>query len=89
MYNVSKTIKKNTHFICYPYTLETTKVFLNDEWIDVGVIKEEQFLNGTKIKGPLLIIENNQTIFVEDGWETKFVNNQFIILDRINEKNSR
>ncbi|MDC3063473.1 hydantoinase B/oxoprolinase family protein [Alphaproteobacteria bacterium] len=82
----SEKIRKKSHFVCYPYNLETTKVFLNDKWVDVSVIKEEQFLSGTKIKGPLLIIENNQTIFVEDGWETKFLNNQFVVLDKINEK---
>ena len=58
----SKKVKNNTHFVDYPYTLETTKVFLNEKWQNVSVIKEEQFLNGTKIIGPLLIIENNQTI---------------------------
>ncbi len=84
-----KKIKNNTHFVDYPHNLETTKVFLNDKWENVSVIKEEQFLNGTKIIGPLLIIEKNQTIFVEDGWVTNFANNQFIILDRINDKRSR
>ena len=85
----SKKVNNNTHFVDYPYTLETTKVFLNEKWQNVSVIREEQFLNGTKIKGPLLIIENNQTIFVEDGWKTKFASNQFIILDRVSDNSSK
>ena len=44
----SKKVKNNTHFVDYPYTLETTKVFLNEKWQNVSVIREEQFLNGTK-----------------------------------------
>ena len=44
----SKKVKNNTHFVDYPYNLETTKVFLNEKWQNVSVIREEQFLNGTK-----------------------------------------
>ena len=85
----SKKVNNNNHFVDYPYTLETTKVFLNEKWQNVSVIREEQFLHGTKIKGPLLIIEKNQTIFVEDGWETKFESDQFIILNRVSDKVSK
>ncbi len=85
----SKKVNNNTHFVDYPYALETTKVFLNEKWQNVGVIREEQFLVGTKINGPLLVIEKNQTIFVEDGWKTTFASNQFIILDRVSDKNSK
>ena len=47
--------------------------------------KRRTIFKWDKIKGPLLIIENNQTIFVEDGWKTKFASNQFIILDRVSD----
>ncbi len=85
----SKKIVLNSKFSEYPKTLDTTKVFTNGKWKNVNIISQKQFLKNTKIKGPLLIIEDNQTIFVDENWETKFIANKFIILDKINDKSKK
>ncbi|KPB01734.1 hydantoinase B/oxoprolinase family protein [Ahrensia marina] len=72
---------------------QTTRIFADNEWHEANVfMRQEQTPDdqrlkaGATLKGPALIIENNQTIVVEAGWQARLTENDIIVLTRVEEK---
>ena len=52
------------------------KIYVSGTWKNCPVFKWENLLIGAKIDGPALIISNNSTVFVEEGWRFSLDENQ-------------
>lgn len=72
---------------------QATRIFADNEWHEAGVFMRQaqtpegqRLKSGATINGPALIIENNQTIIVEDGWQARLTVNDIIVLSRVEEK---
>ncbi|ANT52565.1 hydantoinase B/oxoprolinase family protein [Mesorhizobium amorphae] len=65
---------------------ETRKIFAEGEWRDTGVFRREAFKPGNRVSGPALIIEPNQTIVVEPGWQAEITARNHVLLRRIEKK---
>ncbi|OWK19919.1 hypothetical protein AJ88_36850 [Mesorhizobium amorphae CCBAU 01583] len=65
---------------------ETRKIFAEGEWRDTGVFRREALKPGTRVSGPALIIEPNQTIVVEPGWQAEITARNHVLLRRIEKK---
>ncbi|MBB3660378.1 5-oxoprolinase (ATP-hydrolyzing) [Rhizobium sp. BK650] len=50
---------------------------------DAAVVLRDHILPGQTVTGPAIIIEQNQTIVVEDGWQAKLTRRDHIVLTRI------
>ncbi|MGB7288238.1 MAG: hydantoinase B/oxoprolinase family protein [Salaquimonas sp.] len=60
-----------------------TRIFSNGEWHDTGICERRDLRPGHCLKGPALIIEANQTIVVEPGWQAQFTKLNHIVLTRM------
>jgi len=58
-------------------------VFTGGEWRDAAIHRRECLSAGHTIPGPALIIEPNQTIVVEPGWQAEVTEADDIILRRV------
>ncbi|MAM94226.1 hydantoinase B/oxoprolinase family protein [Parvibaculum sp.] len=58
-------------------------VFTGGEWRDAAIHRRECLSAGHAIPGPALIIEPNQTIVVEPGWQAEVTEADDIILRRV------
>jgi len=61
---------------------ETRRIYSNGEWRDAVVIRRDRLRPGHRIAGPALIIEPNQTIVIEPGWEAKINKLDHVVLTR-------
>ncbi|MEQ8482206.1 MAG: hydantoinase B/oxoprolinase family protein [Hoeflea sp.] len=61
---------------------ETRKVYSGGVWRDALVVRRERLEPGHRIKGPALIIEPNQTIVIEPGWEAAINARDHVVLTR-------
>lgn len=50
---------------------------------DAGVVLREQMQRGQTVTGPAIIIEKNQTIVIEDGWQARLSAHDHVVLTRI------
>lgn len=50
---------------------------------DAAVVRREAIAPGHTVTGPAIIIEPNQTIVVEDGWQARLTGKDHIVLSRI------
>lgn len=50
---------------------------------DAAVVLREAMLPGQTVTGPAIIIEPNQTIVIEDGWQAKLTAKDHVVLTRI------
>lgn len=62
-----------------------TKFFSRDAWRDCNVYRREGLLPGHRIAGPALIIEPNQTVVIEDGWQAEVTPKDHLLLTRVKE----
>ena len=62
------------------------KIFADGIWHDAGIFLREALKPGNKVAGPALIIEPNQTIVVEPGWQAEITAKNHVLLRRIEEK---
>lgn len=69
--------------------VEHRRLFSEGEWRDAGVFRREALGPGHKASGPALIIEPNQTIVVEPGWQAEITAKNHILLRRIEAKRRR
>ena len=68
----------------FKYRLEgRTRFFSNGAWHDAAVLLRKDIRPGNRIKGPLLIIEPNQTVVVEPGWQVEVTQINHLLLSRI------
>ncbi|MBB3595669.1 5-oxoprolinase (ATP-hydrolyzing) [Rhizobium sp. BK529] len=60
-----------------------TRFHSQGESHDAAVVLRDRILPGQTVTGPAIIIEQNQTIVVEDGWQAKLTARDHIVLTRI------
>ncbi|TPI65913.1 5-oxoprolinase [Mesorhizobium sp. B3-1-3] len=65
---------------------EKRKIFAEGEWREAGVFRREALGQGNKVAGPALIIEPNQTVVVEPGWQAEITAKDHILLRRTSKK---
>ena len=68
-----------------PAPARKTKFFSRGEWRNANVYLREGLLPGHKISGPALIIEPNQTVVIEDGWQAEVSGKNHLVLARVKE----
>src|SRR5579859_3194922 len=64
-------------------SIKTTNFFSNGAWHEAKVHLRKDLLPGHKIAGPAIIIEPNQTVIVEDGWEARLTGLDHLVLQRV------
>ncbi|MER9754952.1 hydantoinase B/oxoprolinase family protein [Mesorhizobium sp. M0166] len=64
----------------------TRKIFVDGVWRDAGIFPRETLKPGNKIAGPALIIEPNQTIVVEPGWQAEITAKDHVLMRRVEKK---
>jgi 5-oxoprolinase (ATP-hydrolysing) len=64
-------------------TAKRTCFFSQGELHDAGVVLREQMQRGQTVTGPAIIIEKNQTIVIEDGWQARLTAHDHVVLTRI------
>ncbi|MEK1893305.1 MAG: hydantoinase B/oxoprolinase family protein [Rhizobium sp.] len=67
-------------------TAESRRVFFDGVWRDTSVFKRDDLLPGGQALGPALIIEANQTIVVEPGWQAEITQKNHVLLRRVEKK---
>ncbi|AZO00451.1 5-oxoprolinase [Mesorhizobium sp. M9A.F.Ca.ET.002.03.1.2] len=65
---------------------ERRQIFTDGIWRDAGIFRREALKPGHKVAGPALIIEPNQTIVVEPGWQAGITGRNHVLLRRIEKK---
>ncbi len=50
---------------------------------DAAVVVRENMQRGQTVTGPAIIIEKNQTIIIEDGWQARLTEHDHVVLTRI------
>lgn len=60
-----------------------THFYSQGESHDAAVVLRRQIVPGQTVTGPAIIIEPNQTVIVEDGWQAKLTAKDHIVLTRI------
>ncbi|GLS41377.1 5-oxoprolinase [Mesorhizobium tianshanense] len=65
---------------------ERRQIFTDGTWRDAGIFRREALKPGHKVAGPALIIEPNQTIVVEPGWQAGITGRNHVLLRRIEKK---
>jgi 5-oxoprolinase (ATP-hydrolysing) len=65
---------------------ETRAVFIDGSWHEAGVLLRETLRPGHTMRGPALIVEANQTIVVEPGWEAVVTPRDHILMRRVEKK---
>lgn len=69
-----------------PQPGETRPIFCDGAWHDAGIFRREALSRGAKINGPALIIEANQTVVVEPGWQAEITALDHILMRRVEKK---
>ncbi|WP_336056808.1 hydantoinase B/oxoprolinase family protein [Nitratireductor sp. CH_MIT9313-5] len=65
---------------------ETRKMFCEGKWHDASVYRRDDLKPGDRMKGPALVIEKNQTIVVEPGWQAEITERDHVLLRRVEKK---
>jgi len=68
-----------------PAPTRKTKFFSRGEWRNANIYLREGLLPGHKIAGPALVIEPNQTVVIEDGWQAEVSPKNHLVLVRVKE----
>jgi len=68
-----------------PAPARKARYFINDAWHAANVFLREGLRPGHTIEGPAIIIEPNQTIAVDDGWQASVNTRNHLILRRVKE----
>ena len=67
----------------HPAAPETSRpVFMDGAWRDTTIYRRENLAPGMKLSGPALIIEPNQTIVVEPGWQAQITAKDHVLMRR-------
>ncbi|RWP35909.1 hydantoinase B/oxoprolinase family protein [Mesorhizobium sp.] len=65
---------------------ENRQIFIDGTWRDAGIFRREALKPGHNLGGPALVIEPNQTIVVEPGWQAEITAKNHVLLRRIEKK---
>ncbi|MFC5989298.1 hydantoinase B/oxoprolinase family protein [Limoniibacter endophyticus] len=60
-----------------------TRFFSQGRFHDAGVILRSEMKAGNRVSGPAIIIEKNQTIIIEDGWQAELTAKDHVVLERV------
>ncbi|WP_315837212.1 hydantoinase B/oxoprolinase family protein [Bradyrhizobium prioriisuperbiae] len=66
-----------------PPSARRTQFFSAGRWHEAEVYQREAIVPGHRMPGPAVIIEPNQTIVVEDGWEARLTGRDHLVLARV------
>ncbi|WP_342361678.1 hydantoinase B/oxoprolinase family protein [Terrarubrum flagellatum] len=66
-----------------------TRFFSQGAWHDAGVYLRANIPHGAKIDGPAIIIEPNQTVIVEEGWQAALTARDHLVLSRVKARAQR
>jgi 5-oxoprolinase (ATP-hydrolysing) len=58
-------------------------MFSGGVWHEAAIVRREAMAPGQAVSGPAVIIEANQTIVVEDGWQAKLTARDHLVLTRV------
>ena len=61
---------------------DTTRFYSSGAWRDAAVYLRKQINPGMKLMGPALLIEPNQTVVIEDGWQLEVSPRNDLVLRR-------
>ncbi|RUZ73611.1 5-oxoprolinase [Mesorhizobium sp. M7A.F.Ca.US.006.01.1.1] len=65
---------------------QTREIFTEGEWRASPIFRREALKPGNKVAGPALIIEPNQTIVIEPGWQAEITARNHVLLRRVEKK---
>ncbi|MCZ8546120.1 hydantoinase B/oxoprolinase family protein [Mesorhizobium qingshengii] len=65
---------------------QTREIFTEGAWRASGVFLRDALKPGNRIAGPALIIEPNQTVVVEPGWQAQITARNHVLLRRVEKK---
>ncbi|TGR25894.1 MULTISPECIES: hydantoinase B/oxoprolinase family protein [unclassified Mesorhizobium] len=65
---------------------ETRRIYTEGRWHEAGVYRRENLRPSSLVAGPALIIEPNQTIVVEPGWQAEITNLNHVVIRRTERK---
>ena len=66
-----------------PEAARTTRFFSQGAWHDARVYRREALEPGHRVAGPAIVIEANQTIVIEPGWEARLTGRDHLVLTRV------
>jgi 5-oxoprolinase (ATP-hydrolysing) len=66
-----------------PKSIETVKIFTNNQWYDTPVYRREQLQPGDRITHPAIIVEKISTIIIEPNWQAKLTERNHLILESL------
>ncbi|MEW6642208.1 MAG: hydantoinase B/oxoprolinase family protein [Pseudomonadota bacterium] len=66
-----------------PPGVRKTQMFSSGRWHSADVYRREGLVAGHRMPGPAIIVEPNQTIVVEDGWEARLTARDHLVLSRV------
>ena len=62
------------------------QIFCEGKWRDAGIFLRSELAPGNRIAGPALIIEANQTVVVEPGWQAEITPRDHVLMRRVEKK---
>ncbi len=65
---------------------KSRSIFADGAWRDAGIFRRGDLKPGHKVAGPALVIEPNQTIVVEPGWQAGITARDHVLLRRVEKK---
>jgi 5-oxoprolinase (ATP-hydrolysing) len=65
---------------------QSREIFTEGEWRASGIFRREALKPGNRVAGPALIIEPNQTIVIEPGWQAEITARNHVLLRRVEKK---
>ncbi|MER9750783.1 hydantoinase B/oxoprolinase family protein [Mesorhizobium sp. M0140] len=65
---------------------QTREIFTEGEWRTSPIFRREALKPGNRVAGPALIIEPNQTIVIEPGWQAEITARNHVLLRRVEKK---
>ncbi|KQU97966.1 5-oxoprolinase [Mesorhizobium sp. Root102] len=65
---------------------QSREIFTEGEWRASGIFRREALKPGNRVAGPALIIEPNQTIVIEPGWQAEITAKNHVLLRRVEKK---
>jgi 5-oxoprolinase (ATP-hydrolysing) len=68
-----------------PVPARVTRFFINGAWHDANVFLRDGLKPGHTVEGPSIVIEPNQTIVVDDGWQAAVNTKNHLVLRRVKE----
>ncbi|MBK5962079.1 5-oxoprolinase [Rhodoplanes elegans] len=66
-----------------PAPHETRRFFSGGAWHDAGIFLRSQLRPGDVVTGPAIVIEPNQTIVIEPGWQAPLTAHDHLVLRRV------